>query len=94
MDANSADDNYSQLSENHIVPSKYKCESCIKCQNCGTTKAGDKPGQKWSRDFKFCHNCNKKREKKQYCPICEEFWGDKALEETTKGQKQDKGTDE
>jgi len=31
---------------------------------------------KWSKDFKLCSNCNKKRKQKQYCPICERFWPD------------------
>ena len=31
---------------------------------------------KWSKDFKLCSNCNKKRKKKQFCTICESFWPD------------------
>lgn len=29
---------------------------------------------KWSKDFKFCSECNKKRDRKEYCTICEKFW--------------------
>ena len=61
---NTEDEEGAQQSESCIMPQKFKCEACIKCQNCGATRAGDKKGQKWSKDFKFCASCNKKRDKK------------------------------
>lgn len=44
------------------------------CEHCGAKEAGKNRLNKWSRDFKLCSNCNKKRKNKQYCPICEQFW--------------------
>lgn len=33
-----------------------------------------KKQNKWSKDFKFCSGCNKRRDRKEYCSICEQFW--------------------
>jgi hypothetical protein len=42
----------------------YKCENCIMCEHCGVTKAGKKRLNKWSKDFKLCSDCNKKKKNK------------------------------
>ena len=64
----------------NIQTKRYRCENCMKCQNCETVEAGPKRHHKWSKDFKLCSKCNKMREKKLYCPVCERFQPDESHE--------------
>lgn len=53
-----------------LLQVEYKCQACIKCIACGAKEAGKTKNNKWSRDFNFCSNCNRKRKAKQYCQVC------------------------
>ena len=57
----------------NVQTRRYRCQNCIKCQNCDRQVAGTKRHHKWSKDFKLCHNCDKMREKRLFCPVCERF---------------------
>lgn len=56
--------------------SNFKCEFCIQCEHedCKSRVAGPKPTDKWSSDFRLCSQCNKKKEKKMFCPVCSKFY--------------------
>ena len=53
----------------------FRCERCISCTNCGRNTAGQSRLSKWSKDFKLCSSCNKKRNKKHFCLVCERIIG-------------------
>lgn len=57
----------------------FHCERCVQCEQCGSREAGKNRLNKWSRDFKLCSNCNKKRKKKQCCQICDSLWPDEII---------------
>lgn len=70
--------NCSELSKN---PFEFRCQACIACASCGTRE----PGQGgWSKDFKQCVPCEKKRDKKMYCGGCLKFLPDVLTEEYRK----------
>ena len=59
---------------------RFRCQDCIKCQNCDCDQTSllaqnslTKRHQKWSKDFKLCAKCNKMRDKRLFCPVCERF---------------------
>jgi hypothetical protein len=53
---------------------EFHCERCVQCEQCGSREAGKNRMNKWSKDFKLCSSCNKKRKKKQFCTICDSLW--------------------
>jgi len=55
----------------YMLNENFKCENCIKCLSCGRTDPGEHKSSRWSRDFKLCSDCNKKRDLKMYCGACE-----------------------
>jgi len=57
----------------------FHCERCVQCEQCGSREAGKSRLNKWSRDFKLCSTCNKKRKEKQYCQICDALWPEEIL---------------
>lgn len=62
----------------------FNCDQCVQCEQCGGRESGKSRFNKWSKDFKLCSICNKKRKLKQYCSICECFWPDEATEDPVK----------
>jgi len=61
--------------EEGLIAHNFKCEKCVSCESCGQTGSpGEGALDKWSRDFKLCSSCNKKRDLKMYCSTCEQFW--------------------
>lgn len=61
-------------------PIKWKCNRCVECTVCHTRTAGKNRNHKWARDFLLCSECFRKREKKEFCPICKQFWSYKGRE--------------
>ena len=59
----------------NVHTKRFRCQDCIKCQNCDSREPGVglKKNQKWSKDFKLCAKCNKMRDKRLFCPVCERF---------------------
>lgn len=47
-----------------MIENHYKCENCIYCEHCGSKEAGKNRLNKWSKDFKLCSKCNKKKKNK------------------------------
>ncbi|XP_047136295.1 uncharacterized protein LOC100209023 isoform X1 [Hydra vulgaris] len=54
-----------------VVPkSVWKCVSCRKCSDCGSSKPGSGPSCRWHNNFSLCDRCYQQRKKGQSCPIC------------------------
>ena len=54
-----------------MVPkSVWKCVSCRKCSDCGSSKPGSGPSCRWHNNFSLCDRCYQQRKKGQSCPIC------------------------
>jgi hypothetical protein len=57
----------------------FRCERCLKCEQCGITipdLTNDLFAStiSWSKDLKICSNCEKRFELNEYCPICHKLW--------------------
>lgn len=50
----------------------------MQCTICSTRIAGKTRNNKWSRDFLLCSECFRKKERKEFCPICKQFWNYKS----------------
>lgn len=53
---------------------KFKCENCISCLQCGVTAYTIKSGNRFNSQCEMCIECEHKRNKRQFCPICDELW--------------------
>ena len=60
-----------------INKESFKCENCIYCVQCGVNAFTI---NKFSKDNKFnylntmCIDCERKRNKKEFCPLCDKLW--------------------
>lgn len=55
---------------NAVPKSTWKCISCRKCDDCGSTRAGGGPSCKWHNNYTLCDRCYQQRKKGQACPVC------------------------
>lgn len=72
-----------ETSVSSLLQVEFKCQTCIKCISCGAKEAGKSKLHKWSKDFNFCSNCNRKRKARHFCQVCEEMWPSENIEELT-----------
>ena len=59
---------------NHDI---FLCENCIKCCKCGLNAYNinsEKKDNKFNCEANMCLYCERKKSKKEYCPICDELW--------------------
>lgn len=73
-------DALSELPICNIKDIQWKCSKCSICKHCNSKTAGKKKGCKWSQDYTTCSVCQAKKQKRQYCPICEKIWENKPLD--------------
>jgi hypothetical protein len=55
----------------------FLCENCIKCCKCGLNAYNiniGKKDNKFNCETNMCLYCERKINKKEYCPICDELW--------------------
>ena len=55
----------------------FLCENCIKCCKCGLNAYNinaDKKDNKFNCETNMCLYCEKKINKKEFCPICNDLW--------------------
>jgi hypothetical protein len=71
------------LPSNFPCEDDFTCERCVQCESCGSREAGKNRFNKWSKDFKLCAPCNKKRKNKQFCLVCDGFWPEDVLSDET-----------
>ena len=57
------DNERNEIKKLNVHTKRFRCQDCIKCQNCDSQEAGPKRNHKWSKDFKLCASCNKMIEK-------------------------------
>lgn len=60
---------YSDIDNDH-----YRCEHCVKCRQCGIDVYQINNGNKFNSKCDMCIECETKRNKKEYCPICDQLW--------------------
>ena len=65
-------DIYINLNHNYFL-----CENCIKCCKCGLNAYNinsEKKDNKFNCETNMCLYCERKINKKEFCPICDELW--------------------
>ena len=58
----------------------FLCDNCIKCLKCGLNAYNintDKKDNKFNCETNMCLYCERKINKKEFCPICDELWYNK-----------------
>jgi hypothetical protein len=51
---------------------KWKCENCLQCEHCHTPVTSLK--KNFSVNYSSCLDCEKRFERKEYCPVCRKLW--------------------
>ena len=62
---------------NNLNHENFLCENCIKCCKCGLNAYNLNIGKKDNKficEKNMCSYCDRKKNKKEYCPICDELW--------------------
>ena len=61
----------------NINKESFKCENCINCIQCGVnafTINKNNKDNKFNYFNTMCIDCERKRNKKEYCPLCNQLW--------------------
>lgn len=54
------------------VKEMWKCENCLQCDQCNTPVTSLK--KSFCANYSSCLDCEKRFEKKEYCPVCRKLW--------------------